>query len=304
MTAIVAFEAAARHESFLLASAELSLTPSAISHQVRNLEAWFGRKLFVRATRSLSLTEDGRRLLGELSLALTSIAAACAVLRPRALRLQLSVHCAPSFAAKWLAPRLPGFMKAHPDLAIRLTSGAESVNLGRNASIDVHIAYGVAPSAKGVVVVPLGTESITPLCSPKLFPQGRRMTPQDLMGLVLIESQLSPVSWGDWCRHNGLKKPRHEGPSFDRGALAVAAAVDGLGVALETQRFAQTELERGELVALTGRGLRAIRRPLHFMCHRSAGEQPAGLVDFSAWLMNQIHTPSSLTHDPVSHAES
>ena len=288
LAAVVAFEAAARHESFLAAAAELNLTPSAISHQVRNLEAWFDRRLFVRATRRLSLTDEGRRLLDDLAPALSAIDDACAVLRPHARRSQLCVHCAPSFATKWLAPRLAGFMKAHPSMTIRLSSSAEPVNLLKDASIDVHIAYGAAPSAKGVVVEPLGLEKTTPLCSPKLLPEGRRVAPQDLLDMVLIESQLNPVGWADWCKYNGLKMPRGERPSFDRGALAVAAAVDGMGVALETQLFVEAELARGELVAITGPGLRAVERPLHYLCYRSSSETPPELAIFSAWLRQEL----------------
>lgn len=283
LAAIVAFEAAARHESFRAASAELNLTPSAISHQVRNLEAWFGRRLFDRAPRRLMLTDDGRRLLDELTPALDAIDDACAVLRPRARRSQLAVHCAPSFATKWLGPRLAGFMQAHPSITIRLSSGAEPVDWAKAAAIDAHIAYGTAPVGKGVVVEPLGPERTVPLCSPKLLPKGRRIKPDELLGLTLIESTLNPVRWADWCRLNGLRLPRRERPSFDRGALAVAAAVDGLGVALETQRFAEAELARGELVALTGSGMRAIERPLHYLCHR-AGDASPERETFFAWL--------------------
>lgn len=288
LAAVVAFEAAARHESFLAASAELSLTPSAISHQVRNLEAWLCRRLFVRAPRRLSLTADGRRLLADLTPALNAIDDACAALRPRPRRTQLAVHCSPSFAAKWLGPRLPGFMEAYPTMPIRLSSSAEPANLNKDASIDVDIAYGAAPSQKGVIVEALGLEKTTPLCSPKLLPKGRRITPQDLLAMVLIESQLNPVSWADWCKHNGLKMPRLEMPSFDRGSLAVAAAVDGIGVALETERFVEAELTRGELVAIAGPGLRPIKRPLHYLCYRSSSEPSPALMIFSAWLKQEL----------------
>ena len=286
--AIVAFESAARHESFVAAGAEINLTPSAISHQVKNLETWFGRQLFVRATRRLSLTNEGRRLLGELTLALNAIDEACAVLRPGPRRSQLAVHCAPSFATKWLGPRLAGFMNTNPTVTIRLSSSAEKIDLLKDASIDFLIAYGTVAPVEGVVVMPLGLEKTTPLCSPALLPKGRRVTPEDLLDMVLIESPLNPVGWADWCKVNGLKLPRTARPSFDRGALAVAAAVDGLGVALETQRFAEAELERGELVAITGAGLRAIRRPLHYLCYRSSSEASTELMLFYAWLKQEL----------------
>lgn len=288
LASIVAFEAAARHESFLEASVELNLTPSAISHQVRNLETWFGRRLFIRAPRRLSLTDDGRRLLEEVSPALDAIDGACAVMRPKPRRSQLAVHCSPSFATKWLGPRLPRFMKAHPTVAIRLSSSAAPANLARDTSIDVGIAYGAPPSEKGVVVEPLGVETTAPMCSPKLLPKRRRVKAEDLLRLVLIESQLNPVSWADWCKHNGLRLPRQQRPSFDRGALAVAAAVDGMGVTLESERFAEAELARGELVAIVGPGLRPIEQPMHFLFYRASEESSIELSTFAAWLRREL----------------
>ena len=109
-----AFEAAARLGGFTQAGEALHLTPSAISHQVRALETWFGRALFTRSVRKVTLTADGQRLLEQLSQAFDQIEDACAQLRPPEAGSELAVHCSPSFAAKWLGPRLPQFMAAHP----------------------------------------------------------------------------------------------------------------------------------------------------------------------------------------------
>ena len=119
--ALRAFEAAARLGSFARASEELHLTPSAISHQVRALERHFGRALFVRASRQVILTTDGERLLAALSQAFNTIHAVCAELSPPARKQDLSVHCTPSFAGKWLGPRLPSFLTQHLSVNIRLS---------------------------------------------------------------------------------------------------------------------------------------------------------------------------------------
>ena len=129
--ALRAFEAAARLGSFARASEELHLTPSAISHQVRALEKHFGRPLFVRASRQVILTTDGERLLAALSQAFNIIHAICAEMSPPARTQDLSVHCTPSFAAKWLGPRLPSFLAQHPSINIRLSSNAEPLEIGR-----------------------------------------------------------------------------------------------------------------------------------------------------------------------------
>ena len=281
-----AFEAAARHESFAAAGVELHLTPSAISHQVRALEAWFGRALFVRTTRQVALTDEGRRLLGELTPAFDVIEEACAALRPPGPRRALAVHCAPSFAAKWLSPRLADFMQAHPSITIRMSSSAEPVDLRQHASVDVDIAYGAPRRQAGVVVEPLGQELTLPLCSPALLARHvlAASGPNALIELPLIESKLNPVQWADWCRLNRVKLPNRARASFDRGSLAVAAAVDGLGVALETTRFAEAELQSGHLVVVDGPGFQRVEREMHCMCYRRVDQHDPQLVAFARWL--------------------
>ena len=163
-----AFEAAARLESFTLAAGELHLTQSAISHQVRELEDYLARPLFIRRNRRVELTSEGRRLLESLSRVFDVIEAACneVALAPQAE--VLAVHCAPSFAAKWLGPRLREFLHSHPDITIRLTSGAEPIDLTRVRDVDVAISYGSVPERAGILSVALGAERIVPLCSPEL----------------------------------------------------------------------------------------------------------------------------------------
>lgn len=287
-SALRAFEAAARLGGFTAAGAELHQTPSAISHQVRALEAWFARPLFVRSVRRVTLTVDGERLLAELSSAFDAIEDACAALRPSATRSGLAVHCAPSFATKWLGPRLPRFMQANPAITIRLTSSAEPVDLKKRGDVDIDIAYGTPPAAAGVVVEPLGVEPTLPLASPRLFAGATPSRPRELVGFTMIDSRLNPVQWADWCKLNGLKLPPDPRPSFDRGSLAVAAAASGLGIALETTRFAEAELASGELVALDGPAFRRIERTNHFLCYRKTTEERTTTAAFRQWLASEL----------------
>ena len=164
-SALRAFEAAARLGSFAAASAEMHQTPSAISHQVRALEAWFERPLFVRSVRGVMLTTDGDRLLGELSAAFDQIEDVCTALRPSAERSTLAVHCSPSFASKWLGPRLPRFVQAHPAITIQLTSSAEPIDMRSHTDVDIDITYGVPPASAGMVAESLGSEPTVPLAS-------------------------------------------------------------------------------------------------------------------------------------------
>ncbi len=286
--ALRAFEAAARLGGFKQAGYELHLTPSAISHQVRALERWFGRALFLREVRKVTLTADGQRLLDGLGPAFDSIEDACDALRPVEMRSELAVHCSPSFAAKWLGPRLPQFMAAHPAIVIRLSSSAEPVDLSKATDIDIDIAYGEPPARHNVVVEPLGLETTAPMCSPRLLAGRSLQAPGDLLRLTLIDSKVNPVQWADWCALNELQLPAGARPSFDRGSMAIAAAADGMGVALETTRFAEQELERGDLVALDGAAFRRIERITHFICYRKASSDNPNLRAFRDWVLDSL----------------
>ena len=278
-----AFEAAARLESFTLASVELHLTPSTISHQIRELEEHFGRPLFIRRNRRVELTSEGRRLLDSLARVFDVIEAACreVVLAPQAE--VLALHCPPSLATQWLGPRLPLFMQAHPEINIRLTSGAEPIDLTRVQEVDVAISYGPPPQRAGVVCTPLGHERVVPLCSPRLLRQDA--SPQQLLsGLVLIDSLLSDIGWSRWFALNGLELPQRPRPSFDRAALAISAAVDGVGVALESVRLAERELQRGELVELGRDIFKPLEQPIHFFSYRASERQRPKVKAFREWL--------------------
>ena len=278
-----AFEAAARLESFTLAAAELHLTQSAISHQVRGLEAYFGRPLFVRRNRRVELTLEGKRLLESLSKVFDTIQAACneVALAPQAE--VLAVHSAPSFAAKWLGPRLPNFNHFHPDITIRLTSGAEPLDLTREREIDVAISYGAVMQRAGMLTIALGTERIVPLCSPDLI-KGDQPIHQILGNLTLIDSQLSKVTWPKWFALNNLTLPERPRPSFDRAALAISAAVDGTGVAMESIRLAEREISRGELVELGAGVFESLALETHFVSCRTDERQIKKVRLFREWL--------------------
>ena len=284
--ALRAFEAAARHESFTLGAQELSLTPSAISHQVRELEGYFGIPLFVRSNRQVETTAEGRRLLESLTRVFDALEASCSEVVLAAREQVLTVHCAPSLAVKWLGPRLPQFMSAHPDIAIRLSSGAEPIDLARVREIDVAISYGAAREGAGIAVIALGAERIVPLCSPALLDATLSPAAQ-IVALPLIDSQLSRVSWTDWFGLNGLTVPAIVRTSFDRGALAISAAADGMGIALESVRLAEREITRGELVEIGRDAFVPLARDTHFLSYRMRQGRLDKIAAFSEWLLRE-----------------
>jgi DNA-binding transcriptional LysR family regulator len=286
-TLLRAFEAAARLRSFTLAAQELHLTPSAISHQIKDLETHVGRKLFVRRGRTVEPTPEAVRLAATLGRVLDVVEAACDEVKLAPREQILTVHCAPSFAVKWLGPRCASFAEAFPEVTMRLSTGAEPLDLTRAQEVDVAISYGAGPERPSVEGTSLGAERIAPLCSPMLIDEGLSARRQ-IGRLTLIESQMSPVTWADWFEVNDLELPRRPRPSFDRAALAISAAVDGMGVALESARLARRELERGELVELGAGTFTAIEHDLHFLAHRRSARPPAKVRAFRDWLLDEL----------------
>jgi len=281
------FEAAARLESFTLAADELHLTQSAVSHQIRDLEDYFGRKLFVRRNRRVEPTAQGRRLLQGLSRVFDALEAACAEVALPDHDQILALHCAPSFAVKVLGPLLPQFMKAHPHITIRLTTGADPMDLNLAREVDIAISYGSAREVPGVLVQALGDEDIVPLISPTLLSDNQDAL-DALLNLPLIDSPLSQVGWSDWFERNGLTLPQRPRPSFDRAALVISAAADGMGIALESARLAERELRRGELVVLGDGRFEPVRLPMHYLSVRTPELKTERVRVFSDWLQARL----------------
>lgn len=276
------FEAVARHRSFMLAADELHITPSAVSHQIRHLEAHFGRELFERHHRRIELSPSGQRLFDQLSRLFDALDMACREVALPDGEQVLSLHCAPSFAVKWLGPRLADFRRRHPDISIRLTTGSDPVDLAAAREIDLWIAYGRPRQSPGIEVSDLGEESIVPLIAPALMPDARK--PPALASLTLIESQLSSVTWAEWFTLNGWPPTQTAKLSFDRAALAISAAVDGMGMALESARLAERELRNGELKVWGGRRHQHLSRPMHFLHRRSRDRLRPEVAAFIEWL--------------------
>ena len=280
------FEAAARLESFAVASKELHLTPSAVSHQVKQLEQYFDRPLFVRRNRRVELTDEGRRLSTSLARVMDALEASCNEVALAPSEQVLTVHCSPSFAVNCLGPRLPQFMRAETGITIRLTTAAEPLDLTEAREVDLAISYGHALQRSGIEVIPLGVERIAPLCSPALLQQ---QPPDTLIGTAtLIDSQLSQVSWRDWFILNGLELPSRPRPSFDRAALAIGAAVSGLGIVLESARLAEREILRGELVELAAEQFRPFLRETHFLSQRVEERHSEKNRMFRDWLLESL----------------
>jgi LysR family transcriptional regulator, glycine cleavage system transcriptional activator len=287
-----AFEAAARLQSFALAAHELCLTPSAISHQVKELEEYLGRPLFIRKHRRIEPTREALRLLASLSRVFDVIESACADVSLAPQAQVLAVYSSPSFAVKWLAPRLSDFARSHQDIVVRLTTGPELLDLIRAREIDATLSYGRPPDRPGVVTVPLGREAEVPLCAPALLERAASVE-QLVQQATLIDSSLSHFTWRDWFEANALPMPGRQRPSFDRSALAIAAAINGLGLVLESVRLVERELSRGELVEVGRDHFLRLEREVHFLSCRATEINQVKLAAFRQWVLGQTLGPDS-----------
>lgn len=254
LSALRAFEAAARLQSFSKAADELSVTPAAISHQIHALEADLGVKLFHRLNRAVELTPSARVLLPGLSDAFAGIQASVRRLRAHNDTGTLTVTVSPSFAAKWLVPRLHRFQERHPAIDVRISASDEVIDLGKG-DFDLAIRYGTGRYS-GHVETLLENE-VFPACSPRLLEQGPPLrTPDDLRHHALIHDQaadrdpLAPT-WAMWLKAAGVGDiPAASGLSFSAGYLALDAAIAGHGVVLAYSSIAADDIAAGRLVRL------------------------------------------------------
>jgi LysR family transcriptional regulator, glycine cleavage system transcriptional activator len=278
-----AFESAGRTGSFRMAAMELELTPSAVSHAVRKLERTLGASLFEREGRATRLSPEGEALMRHVGRAFDELRRGLEIVSTRG-PMMLRLHSAPSFAAQWLSPRLSRFLREFPGIEVRLAAGTEYARFA-NDEFDADIVYGM-PRQDGLVVVSLGEETVTPLCAPELARDIQ--TPMDLYRCVLIESDNKQIRWPTWFAHNALAAPRPHGTRFDRSFLAIAAAVDGLGVALESTRLAERELASGRLVRpLAGRA-EDVRYVAHHLVFPRNASRRHTLRLFAKWLSTEL----------------
>jgi len=280
---IRAFEAVARLGSFRAAAEELRLTSSAVSHAVIDLERDLGIGLIDREKRGGRLTERGEAFYVHVRAAFDALRLGLDETSQR-MRKMLRLHAAPSFAAGWLSPRLPRFLALHPDIEVRFSAGTDYSSFANN-DFDADIVYGPV-RATNVTVVPIVEETVAPMCAPSIAASIRN--PADLRRHVLIQSETKLVRWSHWFEKNGQPSPTPQGIRFDRSFLAIAAAADGLGVALESTLLAERDLAAGRLVLpLAGRS-QDIKYVGHSLVYPKLAKPNKLVTIFAEWLEREI----------------
>lgn len=243
--ALAAFEAAARHLSFVKASEELCVTQSAISHRIRQLEDDLGVKLFLRIHRNIALTPQGEAYLEAVRRALKEIEAATGAIA-RGVRHTLKVSVAPAIGSKWLVTRLADFQRQHPDIDLIVSSSLHMANI-KSGEVDVGVRYG-SGNWPGLNAWKLLDERLVAVCAPG-YPAtaGGLRAPADLARAVLLRHPSLP--WAPWFAAAGLDWPEASGGVlFDDPLMMIEAAAAGAGVALTLGTLAAPYLETGGLI--------------------------------------------------------
>lgn len=242
---LLTFEACARHGSFRKAADELCITPPAVTHQIKQLEAWLETSLFLRLSRGIRLTEPGRQLFRELEQQLTTLNQTLHEFKVEQSS-QLTLSLTPALSTKWLVTRLGRFWHEHPDIELKLHHSLATVNL-RGGEADMAIRWGEGDWPE-LVAEPLLSGDLKPVCSPDLL-VGRTLTgPADLEEYVLLHED-SRDDWQRWLALHGVTLANADrGPIIDDAASLLLAAAAGQGVALGRVAVLTEALTAGRLV--------------------------------------------------------
>jgi DNA-binding transcriptional LysR family regulator len=279
LAALQAFETIARRKSFALA----------VSHQVAKLEGLLHVRLFERSARGVELTPAGQQYLQRVASALGAINTATEDLR-HGVQDTLYVHSSPSFASLWLMPRIARFTEKHPHISLVLSASHvhSDFQLGQ---MDIDIRYGM-PNWPNLEVECIFTERILPLASPEFIRHHALHEPEDLMRVPLIQSSVNLVQWPDWfARFYDGQRPERMGLRFDRAMMSLDAAVQKLGVALESASVGQSLIDSGKLQPLFGDKL-SLEVQAHFMVYPARHASRPEVKSFVEWLREEAASPA------------
>ncbi|HGH4659879.1 LysR family transcriptional regulator [Enterobacter cloacae] len=242
-----AFVAVANAMSIHQAAEQLSVTPSAVSHQIASLESWMGKKLFIRSGKGVQLTPTGEKYLREVSAAMSAIGRATDQIVKEKDNAVLRVHSSPTFGLSWLLRRLGRFRAEYPDITIILTCSYENLQFARD-NIDIDIRHGI-PDWDAYRVMTIKNDTQVVLASAEYAEKHPISTPGDLLQQSLISSTSTLVNWEKWFAWHNIDRPwLNFSLSFDRSYMSFEAARMGLGFILESKMMATDHLNDGSLV--------------------------------------------------------
>jgi DNA-binding transcriptional LysR family regulator len=282
---LISFETAARHQSFTRAAAELSLTQSAVCRQIAALEALLGVPLFNRIKKRVSLTDAGQLYARQVRINLDRLERdTLSIMAHQGAGGVLELAVIPTFATRWLIPRLGEFNRLHPEITLNLTTRAEPF-MFTDTPFDAAIHFG-DPIWPGAQAEYLFGEEMVPVCSPKLLQGEGKLSPRDLGEFTLLHQSARPDAWRQWFAlaqvgdFNAMRGPRYE-----LFSMLVEAARASLGIALVPRFFAVNELASGELVSPCPLAMNSDRA--YYLVFPEGKANSAALQTFRQWLLEQ-----------------
>jgi LysR family glycine cleavage system transcriptional activator len=290
LNALRAFEVTARLGTLARAADELCVTPSAVGHQVKNLEDWLGLPLFRTASGARQLTPEGERLAQQLNDAFGQINLACRAVARNKAATELHVHVTPTLAIRWLVPRMGRFQAQHPDITVHIATSAKPIDFGKDdAYAAIQFGGGDWPGMSADLMF---MEDIFPVCHPDLLTGTHPLRePRDLAHHTLLQTHHRRGDWARWLSAAGVPADEvdpDQGQSFDLTAMAIDVAESGMGIAITREAQVRDALDAGRLVApfrrdlLRGEGCYFVTRP-------SRRDDPP-VKAFRDWLMSESAT--------------
>lgn len=281
------FEAAARHGSFIKASYELSVTPSAVSHQIKSLEEFLGIELFLRTKRKVLLTEAGADYLEPISSIFRQLDEATTdLINRQSLGGTLRLSVAPAFLSRWLMPRMERFQDQYPDVQLELNASSGLVDFAAG-DMDMAIYFGDGnwPNLEKKF---LRNSALAPVCNPNLIkPHQPIRTPDDMRFYPLLHVAKRKEEWHNWLKQNGLEpKLFRRGVMFSNGSLTAAAAAQGLGIALADPSLVAPEIHEGSLRILFDQHLKT--QSAFYLVNQKDRKMTQPMEAFRTWVIEQM----------------
>ena len=313
LNSLRAFEAAARHRSIRKAALELHVTPAAISQQVKGLEDYLGVQLFVRSNRGLILTQEAEASIAKLGEGFAALAGAVDLMHTRKQVNRVRVGAAPSFAGKWLSPRVNRFFDAYPDTDVHIAADAQFIDprqseadnafrriMLESADFDIAVRFG-SGQYPGWQVDKLFDVVATPLCSPRLLAGALPLrTPDDLRRHTLLHDdtisfEQGGIDWNTWLNAADVDDiDTSRGAHFNHAVLGLEAAIDGVGVVLSYPALASLDIARGRLVAPF-----ELQVPVEFAYYAvsaEAAQVSPRVTAFRTWLLEEAQAVQGGQH--------
>ena len=301
LQSLICFESAAKHASYTHASQELFISQSAVSRQIQQLEEYLGVTLFSRTRHGVDLTEAGKQYAKSIKPFLQGIEkSTCDIMTHKGLGGTLKLGVVPTFATRWLLPKLNNLNAKHPEITVHLETSTKPFLFNENV-FDAAIFAGTQQQIEhwpGIQAHYLMDEEVVPVCSPKLiknnFPHAEmtddhsfNLSDEELLQLPLLQQTTRPSIWQEWFQAHQLQHPKpFDGQRHELFSMLSVAASHGMGMALIPQMLIEAELRKKELVIASNKKLHGSRK--YYLVHSSQDSSPQ-IQKFVDWVLQELH---------------